>query len=465
MAIKVLVTDDEVGICVALETLFTAEGYTVYTAYTGQSALSLIYEHDFDLVFTDLRLPDMNGLDIIKHVKLRAPAPQIILITGFASIETAVEAIRNGAYDYLTKPLSPEKVRITAKRALEKLALTKELNRLKGEMSQCYSFDNFIGKSLKTQEVLNTLRYAARSNSNILVTGESGTGKEIVAREIHYNSMRKELPFVPVNCAAIAKDLIESELFGYVKGAFTGAIRDKVGFLEAASGGTLFLDEIGETSPSFQVKLLRVLQQGEFYKVGDVRPTKIDIRVIAATNRDLKKAMIEGDFREDLFYRLNVIPISLPPLRHRREDIPLLAIHFLQKHIKKFPDKKVAEITPEAMELLVHYDFPGNVRELENAVEYAIVFAHGLQITPRELPLSIMSQIRSAAINSEQQHIADIKHKPLKSAKYEFERSFITNVLRDCKSNISLAARTLQIHRQSLQQKIRELSIRIDSLK
>jgi DNA-binding NtrC family response regulator len=457
MAMKVLVIDDEVGICVALEALLAAEGYKVVTGNTGSAALSFIYENDFDLVFTDLRLPDMSGLDIIRHVKHRVPCPQIIVITGFASIETAVDAIRSGAYDYLTKPLSPEKVRITARRALEKVALTQEINRLKGEMTQCYGFENFIGKSMKIQEVLNVVRYAALSASNVLITGESGTGKEVVARAIHYNSMRKEQPFVAVNCAAISKELIESELFGYVKGAFTGAVRDKVGFLEAASGGTLFLDEIGETPPSFQVKLLRVLQEGEFNKVGDVHTTRIDVRFIAATNRDLKKAMADGEFREDLFYRLHVIPIFVPPLRQRGEDIPLLALHFLQKHIKDFPQTKAREITPEAMEMLMSYDFPGNVRELENAIEYALAFAQGDKITQRELPFSVTPV-------GEKWEIPEISVKPLKEAKYEFERNFIASVLRECKANISLAARRLQIHRQSLQQKIKELDIRLDTI-
>jgi len=454
--IKTLVIDDEIGICRSLEMLLSKEGHEVVTANRGDVALLLVSEKDFDIIFTDLRLPDMSGIDILKYSKSRSPNTQVIVITGFATIETAVEAIKRGAYDYLTKPLSPDSVRITVKRALEKVALTEEINYLRQELSQCFGFENLIGKSPKMQEVFKIIRQTAGSDSNVLVTGESGTGKELVARAIHYNSHRKNNRFVPVNCGAISKELIEAELFGYVKGAFTGAVRDKDGFLELASGGTLFLDEIGETTPDFQVKLLRVIQEGEFNKVGTPYPTRVNVRVIAASNRNLEKAIADGSFREDLFYRLNVISIRIPPLRQRREDIPILILHFIEKYSKKRMDNKVKEIEPSVVETLMNHDYPGNVRELENVIEYAVTFAHSNKITNDDLP---------SAIKGGKGTIPKIHLKPLKAARCEFERSFVQAALKECDGNISKTARLLDIHRQSLQQKIKELEIKFDKLK
>ncbi|KAF0144844.1 MAG: NtrC family response regulator [Nitrospirae bacterium] len=454
--IKTLVIDDEIGVCKSLEMLLSKDGYEVTTASRGDAAMALISEKDFDIIFTDLRLPDMSGLDILTHAKNRKSSTQVVVITGFATIETAVTAIKKGAYDYLTKPLSPDSVRIIVKRALEKIALTEEIYHLRQELTQCFGFENLIGKSPKMQEVFKIIRQTAGSDSNVLITGDSGTGKELVARAIHYNSQRKNGRFVPVNCGAISRELIEAELFGYVKGAFTGAVRDKTGFLELASGGTLFLDEIGETTPAFQVKLLRVIQEGEFNKVGTPYPTHTNIRAIAASNRDLKKAISEGGFREDLFYRLNVISIHIPPLRQRREDIPMLILHFLEKYSKKRMDNRAKEISSSAVEALINHDYPGNVRELENAIEYAVAFSHGDKITPDELPSSIRGN-KGASYK--------IRLKPLKAARCEFERSFVVAALKECDGNISKAARLLDIHRQSLQQKIKELEIKFDKLK
>ncbi|MBF0556322.1 MAG: sigma-54-dependent Fis family transcriptional regulator [Nitrospirae bacterium] len=455
--IRILVVDDEIGICRSLEMLFKKDGYEVTTAHTGSVAIPMITERDFEIIFTDLKLPDISGLEIIKHAKTRLPLCQIIVITGFATIETAVEAIKSGAYDYLTKPLSIDKVRIICKNAIEKITLTDEIKHLRQELYQSFGFENIVGKSRLIQDVFKMIRQTAASDSNVLITGESGTGKELVARAIHYTSQRRDNHFVAVNCGAISRELIEAELFGYVKGAFTGAVRDKTGFLELSSGGTLFLDEIGETTPDFQVKLLRVLQEGEFNKVGSPHITKINTRVIAATNRVLEKAMVEGTFREDLFYRLNVISIQIPPLRQRRQDIPLLAIHFLSKYAEKRTDKKVTELSPEAIDTLSSYDFPGNVRELENAIEYCITFAQGTVVTVNDLPKSIKdTKIKPALPESA---------KPLKTALYEFEKTLLTAALRESGGNISHAARLLDIHRQSLQQKIKDFNINIERLK
>jgi DNA-binding NtrC family response regulator len=452
--VRTLVIDDDIGVCRSLEAFLAKEGHEVTTGHRGGTALSLIAERDFDIVITDLRLPDMSGLDILSSVKSRNSATQVIVITGFATIETAVEAIKRGAYDYLTKPLSHDKVRIITKRALEKIALTEEITHLRQELSQCFGFENLIGKSPKMQEVFKIIRQTAESDSSVLITGESGTGKELVARAIHYNSQRRGGRFVPVNCGAIAKELIEAELFGYVKGAFTGANRDKTGFLELASGGSLFLDEIGETTPDFQVKLLRVIQEGEFNKVGSPHLSTINIRVIAASNRNIEKAIADGSFREDLYYRLNVISIKIPPLRQRREDIPILVLHFLDKYSKKRPDRKQKEIAPQALEALMNHDYPGNVRELENAIEYAVAFSRSSEITQNDLPATFRGATPPTV------HI-----KPLKAARLEFERSLVAAALQECGGNVSRTARLLDMHRQSLQQKIKELGINTDDLK
>ncbi|MBF0343452.1 MAG: sigma-54-dependent Fis family transcriptional regulator [Nitrospirae bacterium] len=464
MQIRILVVDDELSLCKTLEIILKKEGYGVVTTQLGVTALSLIYEQDFNVIFTDLNLPDISGLEIITEAKRRIPSPQVILITAFASIETAVDAIKRGAYDYLTKPLSPDKVRVTTKRAIEKLTLTEQVDHLRQEVSQCFGFDNMVGKSQCMYELRKTILYAAKSAGSVVITGESGTGKELVARAIHYNSNRKENSFVPVNCAAIAKELIESELFGYVRGAFTGALRDKVGFIELSSGGSLFLDEIGETTPDFQVKLLRVIQNGEFNRVGESSYRKVDARYIAATNKDLKKAIADASFREDLYYRLNVINIHLPPLRQRREDIPLLAVHFINKYRQKYPDKNVTDLTPEAAEALINHDFPGNVRELENAIEHALVFGHGDKVTVDTLPATFRDR-RDMATTAVPNAGPKVSLKPLKMAKYEFERGFIIEALKENECNISKAARLLDIHRQNLQLKIKEFDIDVDSLK
>jgi DNA-binding NtrC family response regulator len=448
---RILVVDSEREICGSLKALFSEEGYDVSTAATGHKAFSLISEKSFDVIFTDLTLPDMSGFDVLARVKKLHPPPQVIVITGNPTIETAVEAVKLGAHDYIRKPLLPDKMKVITRRAIETVALAAEIQRLRLEVSRRYGIDNIIGESPVMVEIFKVIRQTAGSDSNVLITGESGTGKELVARAIHYTSQRSNSRFVPVNCAAISKELIEAEFFGYVKGAFSGAIRDKKGFFDLASGGTLFLDEIAETTPGFQAKLLRAIQEGEYNKVGDPYPTEADVRVVAASNRDLHGAIVDGTFRKDLFYRLNVISIHIPPLRERAEDIAFLAQHFLEKYSKKRKDHKVAEISSAALELLRGYDYPGNVRELENAIDYAVTFAHGDKITVNDLPLSIKQRKASAH--------PKFTHRPLKSARLEFERGFISSALMESRGNISEAARLLAIQRQSLQQRIKALGI------
>ncbi|QWR78019.1 sigma-54-dependent transcriptional regulator [Candidatus Magnetomonas plexicatena] len=449
--IKTLVIDDEKDICRFLELVLTKEGYEVTTAVSGASAAGLITQTDFNLIVTDLKLPDTSGIEIVKYAKEKLPNAQIIVITGYGTIETAVEAIKSGAYDFLTKPLSLDKVRLTCKHAVETIRLTEEIQSLRRELHS--SFENIIGKSQNIVQIFKIIKQTEESDSNVLITGESGTGKELAARAIHYNSKRSGNRFVAVNCGAISKNLIESELFGHVKGAFTGAIREKSGFFESASMGTLFLDEIGETTPDFQVKLLRTLQDGEFYRVGGNTPLNSNVRVIAATNCDIQKAVSDGSFREDLYYRLNVIGIHIPPLRERRDDIPLLAIHFLKKASAKYEHKPELEITSEAMNALLNYDFPGNIRELENFMEYAVAVAKGDKITVNHLPQTFrkmhITQSRTETL------------KPLKDAMEDYERSLLVNALTATGGNISQAAKLLNIHRQRLQVKIKEHSIDI----
>ncbi|MBF0343631.1 MAG: sigma-54-dependent Fis family transcriptional regulator [Nitrospirae bacterium] len=454
----IIIVDDDLGVCRSLQMLFNKDAHSVSVVHTASAALQLLGDNRYDVIFTDLKLPDMSGLDIVAFAKKRLPTSEIIVITGYATIETAVEAIKSGAYDYLTKPLSIEKVRITLKRVMEKIELTRQVDVLRRQLHDSINFENMIGSSTKMQEIFKTIRQIAEGDSTVLITGESGTGKELVARAIHYNSQRRSSPFVAVNCAAFSRELIESELFGHIKGAFTGAIKEKTGFIEMASGGTLLLDEIGETTTEFQVKLLRVLQEGEYYKVGQTSPSKMKSRIIAASNRNLEKAISEGTFRKDLFYRLNVISIHIPPLRDRRQDVPLLAHHFIKKYASRLTSKEVTAITHETIEVLMQYDYPGNIRELENAIEYAVTFAASSQITPNDLPQSFASlSLKSAG--------AQLPLIPLKAALYEYERALLIAALTHCDGNISMAARHLAIHRQRLQQKIKEFSIDTENIK
>ncbi|KJU82359.1 two component, sigma54 specific, transcriptional regulator, Fis family [Candidatus Magnetobacterium bavaricum] len=464
----IILVDDDLGLCRCLQMLFEKDAYSVSIAHTGAQAIALISDNDYGVVFTDLKLPDMSGLEVVAFAKKRLPVAEIVVITGYASIETAVDAIKSGAYDYLTKPLSIEKVRITLKRVMEKIALMQQVDLLRRQLQDSFSFslqdapagfESMIGSSPGMQEIFKIIRQTAQGDSTVLITGESGTGKELVARAIHslssltLNSQRSHGRFVAVNCAAFSRELAESELFGHVKGAFTGAIKEKTGFIEMASGGTLFLDEIGETTTEFQAKLLRVLQEGEYYKVGHTSASKMNARVISASNRNLEKAIAEGIFRKDLYYRLNVITIEIPPLRQRRQDIPILAYHFLKKYASRLTSKEVTDITPETIEILMQYDYPGNIRELENALEYAVTFTHGSQITPADLPASITSASRSHSGG------ATLPQGPLKTALYEYEKSLLTSALNHCSGNISMAARLLSISRQRMQQKIKEFDL------
>ena len=456
--LKALVVDDEASVCEAVRAILEIEGLDVTTTTSSPEGVELVRKNGYALIISDLKMPVMDGVQFYDKVREIETDSVFIIITAFGTIPSAVDAIKKGVYDYIPKPFTPDEVRIPVRRAMERRRLEQENIALRTQIETRYSFQSIIGNSPEIREVFRIMRHASASESSVLITGESGTGKELAARAIHSNSVRARRRFVTVNCGAIPEGLIESELFGHVRGSFTGAVADKKGLVEEADKGSLFLDEIGELAAPLQVKLLRVLQEGEYLRIGDTQPRRVNVRVVAATNRDLKKAIADKVFREDLFYRLNVIPIELPPLRKRTEDIPLLASHFLEKHRNKAAEKNISGMAKDAMQALMGYHYPGNVRELENSVEYAIAFTAGPVIQRDDLPKYIREE---RTISDE---VRQIPLMPLKDAKYQFERSIIMAALVESGGNVSEAARILHIHRQNLQQKIRLLGIDLSSV-
>ncbi len=384
-ASRILVVDDEESLREILTIMLHREGYRVDAAADGLQALTRLKEYGYDLVISDIKMPRLNGFELLRHIKERTPETAVIMITAFSSAEEAVEAMKQGAYDYITKPFKNEEIRLIVRNALERKILRQESSGLKKQESCRTALGHLIGKSKGMQEVYDLILKVAASRVNVLITGESGTGKELVAKAIHFNSDRREKPFLPINCGAIPENLLESELFGHEKGSFTGAVQQKMGLFEVANGGTLFLDEIGELPPMMQVKLLRVLQEREFRRVGGTKDIQIDVRLIAATNKDLEIEVAAGRFREDLFYRLNVIRIPLPPLRERREDIPILVEHFL----RRLSGREESQVPEPIMRRFLDYHWPGNIRELENSLERCIILGHGGEISEDCLPTAL----------------------------------------------------------------------------
>jgi len=449
---RILVVDDEEQMRDLLAKVLERKGYEVSVCGDGAEALALLEREPADLVITDVRMPGLNGMEALRAVKELNPEIVVLIMTAFGSIDQAVQAVKEGAYDYINKPFKIDEILLTIQKALEERHLRHEVSTLRQELRTRYHFENLIGKSRAMQEVFGLIEQVAGSRSTVMVYGKSGTGKELVAKAIHYNSPRSAKAFVAVNCAAIPAELLESELFGHEKGAFTGAIATKVGKFELATGGTLFLDEIGHMRLDLQAKILRALQEREIERVGGTRTIKIDVRVLAATNRDLKKAIEDGTFREDLYYRLNVVPITLPPLRQRREDIPLLVEHFIAKYNREFA-RKVKSFSAGAMAALYQYDWPGNVRELENVIERAVALAQSETISLRELPLEIsilggdvIEDIQKAGLT-------------LREARSHFERQYILNILDKVQWNQTEAARVLGLHRNTLAWKLQRLRI------
>lgn len=448
----ILLVEDEEFIRESTSEILEMHGYKVTTAANGEAGIETARKKDFDIVLTDLKLPGASGIDVIKAVKGISPNTACIVLTGFASVETAVEAMWAGAFTYLPKPCSKDQLLVTLDKAYEVYSLKAENSKLKKEMNRSFT-EAILGTSNEVQNVRDVIEKIADTDSTVLILGESGTGKELVARALHYGSTRSSKPFVPINCGAIPEDLLESELFGYEKGAFTGAIATKIGRFEAASEGTVFLDEIGDMSPGLQVKILRVLQEKEFERVGGRNSIKVDVRVVAATNQDLERAVEEKKFRNDLYYRLNVIPIHLPPLRDRKEDIPVLINHFIEK-ISTRKKKSIKGITPEAVRLFENYDWPGNIRELENLVERLVVLKElDSYITPRDLP----DKIRKTQIENSVSSVVSIPSDGIdfNTAVDNFEKDLILNALNKVNGVKKKAAEFLNLNRTTLIEKMK----------
>ena len=437
---KILVVDDEAPLREMLRKGLSELGrFTVEVAQNGLEAIEKLEKDVFDLVLTDLKMPEMDGIELLRTIKVTRPEIMVILMTAYGSIETAVEAIKNGANDYITKPIDFNELLIHITKAQKESLLIRENRLLRMEVRKKFEFSNIIGKSKKMQEVFSLIEKVAPSNSTVVIYGSSGTGKELVAKAIHYNSPRADKPFIPFNCSAIPETLVESELFGHTKGAFTGAVQAKRGLFEEANGGTLFLDEISTILLSVQVKLLRVLQEKEVMKVGSTERTKIDVRMIAATNEDLEASVKNGKFREDLFYRLHVFPIFLPDLKDRKDDIPLLAYHFLDLYTKE-NQKQIKGIPKEAMNILLEYHWPGNVRELENAIERAVIMADQDYLTPKDFPKNMT------------EGFWEIIKKGAKDRKSldEIKAEYITEVLKETSGNKKIAAEILKVNPRTL---------------
>ncbi len=453
---NILVVEDDRAQRESLQEILQQEGYEVETAPDGETGLQRLQEQGFDLVLTDMALPGLSGLDILKFLIQRQPHCLCIIITGYATVKNSVDAMRQGAYDYLPKPVDPQELRLVVHRALEHQRLQRENLNLKKQLYKRYGFANIIGTSEQINQLFELIRKVADTDSTVLLLGESGTGKELIARAIHYNSHRRQGPLVPVNCAAIPEELLESELFGHERGAFTHAIRTRIGRFEQASGGTIFLDEVADMSPGLQVKLLRVLQDRSFERIGGVKSIKVDIRVIAATNQDLEGLVGQGKFREDLYYRLNVIPIRIPPLRERVGDIPLLVAHFGQQFSQK-KNKPSKRLSPAALESLSRYQWPGNVRELENLMERLIILTEGEVVEVEDLPQRFR-QTDSLGIGGE-----SIDFSPdglnLPQALHELERRLIVKALEQSNWVKSRAAQLLHLNRTTLIEKMKKQQI------
>ncbi|GFE61881.1 sigma-54 dependent transcriptional regulator [Geobacter sp. AOG2] len=463
---RVLVVDDEAVIRDALKRILEGERFSVETCVSGHSAIESLHERDFDLIVTDLKMPGMNGIEVLKAVKALQPEAPVIMITGYASVDTAVEAMKNGAVDYIAKPFSPEQFLEKVERALEqRVLLLEEFSQKKDAISH-QGFDLFVGQSKEMQKVYHRIMQVAMTDSTVLVTGESGTGKELVARAIHKNSPRSDKAFVAVDCSSLAENLLESELFGHVKGSFTGAIQAKTGLFKVADGGTLFLDEVSNISMATQAKLLRVLQERMVTPIGGTQPVPINIHLVAATNRSLRTMVAEGTFREDLFFRLNIIPIELPPLRERKGDIPLLINHFLKKFTAMI-GKNIRGISPDAMALLESYDYPGNVRELENTIERAVVLAAGEVIHKEDLELLAEDDGGAPPDETEEYvpHTADelkeMKRHIRDHAVESIEKAFVMSALERNNWNITRAAEETGILRPNFQGMLKRLGISV----
>jgi len=456
---RILIVDDEKNYPYVLSAVFEEEGYNTVTASSGVEALEKIKSHDIDLVLTDIKMPGMDGMDLMSHIKAHSPDIPIIMMTAHGTVEKGEEAVRKGAHSYIFKPFQNEQLILSVKIALNMYQMMRQNKRLQKELQSRYHFGNLIGKSKIMQEIFQTIQKVAPTNATVLIEGESGTGKELVAKSIHFNSSRQDAPFIAVNCSALAENLLESELFGHEKGAFTGASSLKKGRFEIAEHGTLFLDEIGELSPNLQVKLLRVLQERSFERVGGIVTHPLNARLIAATNKNLTHEMKKGRFREDLFYRLNVVYFSLPPLRKRYEDIPLLVSHFLKKYAAENASRtEVRQIEQEVLRLFYNYEWPGNIRELENIIERGVILASSDTINPEDIPPELRNRTKKT-FNPDDIFIQSSLPETLSI----IEKHLIQRALAQANNVQANAAKILGIKKSLLHYKIKNYQIQVGS--
>ena len=444
MAGKILVVDDEQSMCEFMEIMLTKEGYEVETATSGNEAVKKTVSSSYDLIIADMMMPQMTGLDLLKEIKGRRPDQDLIVMTAFASVDTAIEAMKEGALDYITKPFKVDEIKLVIEKSIGRKKLKQENESLKRQLRHDFSLENFVGQSEEIIDLKKLVQRVSTTDSTVLIRGESGTGKDLIARAIHSSSDRAPGPFVTINCAALPETLLESELFGYKKGSFTGAIKDKDGLFKVADGGTLFLDEIGNTSLPIQMKLLRVLEDKAITAVGDTKPIEVDVRLIAATNADLEEEVKASRFRPDLFYRLNVIPVSIPPLRDRAEDIPLLVNFFVAKYCQRNGITPKA-ISQEAMESLNKYSWPGNVRELENCIERAVLLSHSDEITCADFPAKVVENKSTAVVSNEA---------PENPTLESIEKAYIYYIMNEARGKKSKAAQILGIDSSTLYRKL-----------
>jgi DNA-binding NtrC family response regulator len=458
---RILIVDDEEIVVRSCLRILSGDEFEIESAGNGLEALAKVAEKDYDMLILDIMMPKMNGIEVLQRVKETHPDVDVIMITGLNEIETAVKAMKLGAFDYLPKPFDPEELELVVARALERRQLLQENVNLKKEVSARYSFENIIGSSPAMQNVFRLVARSAPTNSTVMIRGESGTGKELIARAIHFNSLRKEHPFVTVDCSSLSENLLESELFGHVKGSFTGAVANKKGLLEIADGGTLFLDEIGNISMSIQAKLLRFIEEREFKAVGDTQTKTVNIRLITATNKDLESMVNDGTFRDDLYYRINIFPIEIPPLRERRDDIPALAFHFLNTFSKEM-DREAREFSSGAMNLLMNHEWPGNVRELENVIHRAVILASDDVIRQAHLVNILdMQPLADMAIPRSSEELKSIKKIARQKSVENVEKLFVLGALKRNAWSVTKAARETGMQRPNFQALMKKYDIRI----
>ncbi|MBK8975341.1 MAG: sigma-54-dependent Fis family transcriptional regulator [Planctomycetes bacterium] len=458
-----MVVDDERVVCQSCKRILESEGHRVTCFLDPREALQKLTDEEPDVALVDLKMPGLDGIEFLRQARQLRPALEVVIVTGFAEVSTAVRAMKLGAFDYVQKPFTPDQLLVVVAKALEHRELCSEKVRLQDELGQRYHFDNIIGSSPRMQEVYRLIERVAPTDSTVLIRGESGTGKELIAKAIHFNSPRRSERFLAVDCGALSETVLESEMFGHVKGAFTGAVASRKGFFEVANGGTLFLDEIGNVSANVQARLLRVLQEREFKPVGASEPMKTDIRLIAATNRDLEKMVQDGEFREELYYRLNIFPIELPPLRERRDDIPQLALHFLER-CRERTGGRVTAIDPDALELLARYDWPGNVRQLENVVQRAMLLASGDTVRAQDVPPEVRhgSPRPQVEVPRTWDELRDLKKRLREESVEEVERQFVVDALARCGGNATRAAEAVGMLRPNFQALMKKHDVRRD---